>query len=111
MVDEFMSMLGLFGGSLCGLFMLGMLTSRANATGGLIGALTGLATVWGVKYLTDVSFFLYAMIGTVVTFVAGYFVSLFTAGEEKDILNLTIYGQSFRAGDNLSSSDSASQKA
>lgn len=94
MVDEFMSMLGLFGGSLCGLFMLGMLTVRANATGGLIGALTGLATVWCVKYFTDTSFFLYAMIGTLVTFAAGYLVSLVTPDNGKDILALTIYRSS-----------------
>jgi solute:Na+ symporter, SSS family len=93
MVDQFMMMLGLFGGSLCGLFMLGMLTRRANATGGLVGALTGLIVVWCVKYFTPVNLFLYAMIGTVTTFVAGYLVSLVTPAEEKDILPLTIYRQ------------------
>ncbi len=91
MVDQFMMMLGLFGGPLCGLFMLGMLTRRANATGGLMGALTGLAVVWCVMIFTPVSFFLYAMIGTVTTFVAGYLISLATPSEDKNILPLTIY--------------------
>ena len=83
--------LGLFGGPLCGLFMLGMLTRRANATGGLLGALIGLAVVWFVKLYTPVNFFLYAMVGTVGTFIAGYLISLVTPSEEKDILPLTIY--------------------
>jgi len=91
MADHFMMVLGLFGGPLCGLFMLGMLTRRANATGGLLGALIGLVVVWCVKYFTPVNFFLYAMVGTVATFVAGYLISLVTPAEKKDILSMTIY--------------------
>jgi SSS family transporter len=91
MVDEFMTLLGLFGGVLCGLFMLGMLTSRANASGALSGALIGLVGVWTVKYFTQVNFFLYAMVGTLITFAAGYLVSLLTPTHARDILPLTIY--------------------
>ena len=111
MVDEFMSILG-------PLWRFALRTLHARhahksnqCDGGLLGALTGLVTVWCVKYFTDVSFFLYAMIGTVGTFVAGYVVSLITPREEKDILALTIYGQSSLAGDSLSTSDSVPQKA
>jgi SSS family solute:Na+ symporter len=103
MVDQFMMMLGLFGGPLCGLFMLGMLTRRANATGALMGALTGLTVVWCVKYFTPVNFFLYAMIGTVTTFVAGYLISLVTPSADKDILPLTIYRQRSLASNHPSS--------
>ena len=112
MLDEFMMMLGLFGGSLCGLFMLGMLTRRANAFGGLVGALTGLAAVWCVKYFTPVNFMLYAMIGTVVTFIAGYFASLVSPSDGKDILSLTIYRQGGLAtGEHSGATESASLKA
>lgn len=91
MVDNYMAMLGLFGGVLCGLFMLGMLTTRANAAGGLIGAVGGLVAVFSVKLYTDTNFFLYAMIATIVTFCIGYAASLITVDDHKDISSLTIH--------------------
>lgn len=99
MVDQFMEMLGLFGGALCGLFMLGMLTRRANATGGLVGVVAGISTVWCVKYFTNVHFFLYAMVGTLATFVTGYLVSLCVPADDSDILPLTIYRRTSPAAD------------
>jgi len=92
MFDEFMKIVGLFGGALCGLFMLGMLTRRANSIGVLVGALAGITAVWSAMRFTEVSFFLYAMIGTLVTFVIGYLASLLSPADEQVIDSLTIYG-------------------
>lgn len=92
MVDQFMTVLGLFGGALCGLFMLGMLTRRANAFGGLIGILVGAGVVWTVKAHTATNQFLYAAVGTLTTFVVGYLVSYLAPRSGQEYRGLTIHG-------------------
>lgn len=93
-IDAFITVIGLFGGAVCGVFMLGMLTRQGNATGALVGSLAGfLAVLW---VMLDESFainqFLYATIGTMVTFAVGYVVSVLTGGSVQEKLNgLTIY--------------------
>ncbi len=67
--------IGLIGGPLIGLFLLGILTRRANARGALVGWGAGLAvTIW-VCFGTRISFLWYAMVGCVVTMLVGYVVS------------------------------------
>jgi len=93
-IDAFISVIGLFGGAVCGLFMLGILTRRANAMGSLVGSVCGFATVlWVVLDKSiHVHEFSYAAIGTVVTFVVGYLVSLLTGPpRQEDLLGLTVY--------------------
>jgi Na+/proline symporter len=72
-------------GALLGVFLLGTLTKRANQTGALVGMAIGLALnlyLWlGAKQFaawagTRVDFIWLVAIGTVVTFVVGYGVSL-----------------------------------
>lgn len=92
MIDTFITVIGLFGGAVCGLFMLGIFTRRANSIGSLMGSLTGFGTVWYVMRNTDVNHFLYAMIGTLVTFSVGYLISLFfTAPNFQQLAGLTVY--------------------
>jgi solute:Na+ symporter, SSS family len=57
--------------SLLGLFLLGTIDRRANATGALIGMFCGLAVILYVFKFTTVAFSWYVMIGSIVTFVVG----------------------------------------
>jgi SSS family solute:Na+ symporter len=57
--------------SLLGLFLLGTIDRRANATGALTGMFFGLAVILYVFKFTTVAFSWYVMIGSVVTFVVG----------------------------------------
>lgn len=57
--------------SLLGLFLLGTIDRRANATGALTGMFFGLAVILYVFKFTTVAFSWYVMIGAVVTFVVG----------------------------------------
>lgn len=65
------------GGPILGIFLLGMLSRRARGGGAILGAVVGLAAVSWVALATDVAFFYYAVIGTVVTFGCGWLFSLF----------------------------------
>ena len=63
-------------GSLLGLFLLGTINRRANASGALAGMIAGLATILCVLRFTNVSFTWYVMIGSMVTFAVGSLASL-----------------------------------
>lgn len=65
-------------GSLLGLFLLGTLNRRSNATGALAGMFAGLLTILCVWRLTDIAFTWYVLIGSCVTFLVGSLVSLLT---------------------------------
>jgi SSS family transporter len=63
-------------GSLLGLFLLGTLNRRANATGALAGMFAGLLAILCVWRLTNIAFTWYVLIGCAVTFLIGSLVSL-----------------------------------
>jgi SSS family solute:Na+ symporter len=58
-------------GSLLGLFLLGTIDPRANASGALVGMIAGLATILGVLRFTTIAFTWYVMIGSCTTFLVG----------------------------------------
>lgn len=91
LLDAFREILGLFGGSLAGLFALGILTKKTTGSGALIGAISSAIILWFVKSYSDIHFFLYATIGTVSCFVVGYFVSYFLKERKENLNELTIY--------------------
>ena len=62
-------------GSMLGIFLLGVLTRRANSRGALVGALCALATLGYVMHYTTIAWTWYVAIGTIVTFSVGLFVS------------------------------------
>jgi SSS family transporter len=64
-----------FGGVLLGIFLLGMLSSRARGGATLAAGAVGLAIVCYVGLLTKISFFWYAPIGCGVTLLVGYLIS------------------------------------
>jgi SSS family transporter len=89
--DQFMRVLGLFGGSMCGLFCLGILTTRANGPGAIIGALAGAGGLFLVQQYTEVHLLLYAFVGITVCFLSGYLASLAFPSATKYVQGLTIY--------------------
>jgi len=89
--DVAMTILGLLGGAMCGLFMLGMYTRRANGIGAVTGAVAGALGLYLVKTYTSTHFLLYTVIGIGTCFVIGYLVSLLVGGKQKQIEGLTIY--------------------
>ena len=89
--DQFMRILGLFGGSMCGLFCLGIFTTRTNGPGAIIGALAGAGCLFLVQRYTQAHFFLYAFIGIAICFAAGYLASYAFAKPTQTLAGLTIY--------------------
>jgi len=63
-------------GALLGVFLLGVLTRRANQAGAMVGMLFGFVTELYLWLDTKVPWTWYVAIGTVVTFGVGYVVSL-----------------------------------
>jgi SSS family transporter len=57
----------LFGGPLVGVFLLGLLTRRANGTGTCIGAVVGFASAVAIAALTHVSWMWYGFFSVVIT--------------------------------------------
>ena len=89
--DLFLELLGLFGGSLAGLFALGIFTRRAHGTGALIGAATSVLVLYLVSAFTPVHFFLYAGIGILTCFAVGYLASVLVPLDQPQLHGLTIY--------------------
>ncbi|HRQ49574.1 MAG TPA: sodium/solute symporter [Agriterribacter sp.] len=74
--DLFQEVLGILGGSLAGVFILGIFTNRANAAGVISGLIVGVAAVWWVRSNTTVSVYLYGAISVLACVLAGYLFSL-----------------------------------
>lgn len=90
--DMFMTILGLVGGAMCGLFCLGIFTVRTNGIGAVIGAIGGAAGLYWVQGHTQVHFLLYATVGVVFCVAAGYISSLFFAAPRAEsVEGLTIH--------------------
>ncbi len=89
--DAFITILGLTGGALAGMFILGIFTRRAHGTGTLIGAIGGGFVLYMVQSRTSVHFFLYAAVGIVACVVIGYAASLIIPAKKRDLSGLTIY--------------------
>ncbi|KJG13929.1 acetylneuraminate ABC transporter [Photobacterium iliopiscarium] len=70
--DAFNSLLGLMGGPMTGLFMLGIFVRRANANSALCGVIAAVIAVLIVRGFTDLNFFFYGVIGTLMVVVVGF---------------------------------------
>jgi len=69
--------LGWIGGILLGIFLLGMLSKRANLAGVYIGAVCGVGVVVYLAYFSNIAFIWSALSSMVATVIPGYFASLF----------------------------------
>lgn len=83
LLDFFYEITGLFVGSSTGLFILGIFTRRANATGTLVGALASMVLLYGIKAYTPLSFWLYSAVGFFACVVLGYGFSLLLKGKSR----------------------------
>ncbi len=73
-------------GALLGVFLLGVLTRRANQNGAMLGMLCGFATELYLWLGTRVPWTWWVAIGTVITFAVGYAASLWSPSEERSTL-------------------------
>ncbi|MEJ7605019.1 MAG: hypothetical protein WKF37_01845 [Bryobacteraceae bacterium] len=65
-------------GGLLGVFLLGLLTRRAGQNGAMFGMAASMCTMAYVKLATSIAWTWYVLIGTAVTFSAGYLFSILT---------------------------------
>jgi len=90
--DEFNKILGLILGSMGGLFLLGMVTRKANSIGALCGVIGSIFVQLFVMQHQSVHLLLYTTTGFLSCFLIGYIVSWVVPGDKKDINGMTIYG-------------------
>ena len=69
--DFFLGIMGLFGGTLAGLFMLAIFTKKVRTLDAWLGAVASLSVLVYVKLATDLNGLLYGVIGVATCFFAG----------------------------------------
>jgi SSS family solute:Na+ symporter len=89
--DEFNKLVGLIIGSLGGLFLLGILTRKANGPGALIGIGISILVQTVVSNHQTVHLLMYTATGVVSCFVFGWLGSFLFPGQNKQTEGLTIY--------------------
>ena len=89
--DEFIKVIGLFMGVLGGLFVLGAITQRANATGALVGAIAGAGVMFCMWQFTSINGYLYTAAGISSCVIIGYVASLLTPTPTTELAGLTIH--------------------
>ena len=86
----FQEIVGLFGSALAGVFILGIFTSGAHGKGALAGAFLSVLVLAYVKYMTQLNFYIYPIIGIPVCVIGGYFISKIWPVEQQDLENLSL---------------------
>lgn len=87
-----MKLMAPFFGSLLVLFLMGILTRRANSLGALVGGVAGAAAALLVSKYTKVSFFWYSAIGAIVGVTVGMAASMLAPAPPREKLaGLTVY--------------------
>jgi Na+/proline symporter len=89
--DEFFKIIGLITGGLGGVFLLGIISSRANGIGALVGLIgSGFIQFW-VANQQPVHFLLFTATGFLSCLIIGYLVSLVFPQDSKSLEGLTIF--------------------
>lgn len=93
------TIMGIFGGPLLGIFLLGVLVPRANSwgalTGMLLGTLSGVAIAFPQPWLgRDISFLWIAFVSALVTLAAGWLLSFLSAPPSQDQRQMTYWARS-----------------
>lgn len=88
--EAFLNVIGMFGGTISGLFILGIFTRRTNGPGALLGSLASASAVLLVYFYTHVHFYCYAFTGIATCVVVGYLTSSCFPGAKKDITGLAL---------------------
>lgn len=89
--DEFIKIVGLILGMLGGIFLLGVLSKRAHATGALIGCLGGIGVVLYVWKETNVTAYFYPFASVGSCLLIGWIASFLPVKEKQNTDGLTIY--------------------
>lgn len=76
--DQYLKVIGLFGGCLAGMFLAGIFFPRIHATGIMSGFAISAVVLYFVQRYSAVNFFLYPAVAVVICVGAGYLVSLIT---------------------------------
>ena len=87
----FLDIIGLFLGTLGGLFTLGIFTQRPAARHAWLGAMASAGALAYCTYATALSGLLFGAIGTVVCVAVGWVAGLLLPAPGKDLTGLTIY--------------------
>lgn len=86
-METCMTVIGFFTGPLLAMFLLGVLTTRTNQPGLLLGAVAGIAAS-ALTYTQGVSWLLWGPSGCGVTLVAGYLLSYFFPAPARETIEL-----------------------
>jgi Na+/proline symporter len=91
--STYISIIGMFMGVLCGMFMLGMFTKRGNLAGCISGALLASGFMLWLKFVSGsgVHGFLYPAISVPATVILGYLLSFVLPGKPLELRGLTVY--------------------
>lgn len=71
MLEATTTVIGLFIGSVTGIFLLGMLSRRVTAVGGFWGMIAGMAAAFFVNFFTEISFLWLSPVSAIVTMTVG----------------------------------------
>ncbi len=63
-------------GSMLGVFLLGVMTKKANERGSIVGMIAGLLSMLAVWYFSTIAWTWYVLVGTFITFSVGYAASI-----------------------------------
>jgi Na+/proline symporter len=88
--DFFLGIMGLFGGTLAGLFMLAIFTKKVQTLDAWLGAAASLSVLLYVKLATDLNGLLYGFIGVVTCFLTGILSSRIKPVNMKNSSELTV---------------------
>jgi SSS family solute:Na+ symporter len=86
-----LEIMGLLGGTLAGLFLLGIFSRQASGNGALVGAIVSAITVFMVRSIQPLNVYAYAPLGVASCVLVGWLVSALLPASTKDIRALTVY--------------------
>ncbi|EMI52648.1 sodium:solute symporter family transporter [Rhodopirellula sallentina] len=89
--DSSIMVIGMFMGVLGGLFVLGFTTRRASSSGAMIGALSGTALLIYLWQFSEITGYLYTVIGIATCFTTGYLSSILLGAETRELRGLTLF--------------------
>ncbi len=89
--DEFLKIIGLITGGLGGVFLLGIISQRANGIGAFVGLLMSGVVQYFITIYQPIHFLLYTASGFLSCLIIGYLVSLIFPQYNKAVTGLTIY--------------------
>jgi Na+/proline symporter len=89
--DFFLGIMGLLGGTLAGLFILGIFTQRVSTAHAWIGAVASISTLLYVKLATELNSLLYGAIGVTTCFGIALLASIIMPTKTEHRVGLNIY--------------------